>query len=42
MTQMIERKSWSYIMGGHPVSFSLVINLIPLVGGVRLGLEWAF
>lgn len=32
MTQIIERKSWSYILGRPSVIFLIVINLIPLVG----------
>lgn len=42
MTQIIERKSWSYILGRPSVAFLIVINLIPLVGVFALGWDVGF
>ncbi|GLQ22951.1 hypothetical protein GCM10007853_08250 [Algimonas ampicilliniresistens] len=42
MTQIIERKSGSYILGRPSVSFLIVINLIPLVGVFAFGWNAGF
>lgn len=42
MTQIIERKSGSYILGRPSVSFLVVINLIPLVGVFAFGWNAGF